>query len=149
MLKISKLGDYATVLAAKMAGHGLALTSAQWAEQTRLPKSTVAKLLKLLSKADLVTSTRGVHGGYQLARTPAQVSIADVLQAIEGPFALTHCTSTTGCARSAFCGTRGHWHTINQAVFAALQAVTLEHLKTPATLSNRSVSAVRTMETQR
>jgi len=80
MLRISKLTDYATVLLATLAAEpGRVQTAAALAERTRISAPTVSKLLKLLQRAHLVTSTRGLHGGYQLARPAAEISAAAIV----------------------------------------------------------------------
>lgn len=133
MLKIGKMSDYATVLLAEMAGLPQAMSAANLSTRTQLPMPTVAKLLKQLSKAQLVSSARGANGGYTLARNPDAITVADVLSALEGPLSLTECAhGTSGCNRQHFCGTRKHWHHINQAVIAALRAVTLADLAKPS-----------------
>ena len=103
MLRISRLTDYATVILANLAGRpGLVQTAAALAEQTRIAAPTVSKLLKQLQKTNLVTSTRGLHGGYQLARPATEISAADILDALEGPVALTDCAAGQGhCGISA------------------------------------------------
>src|SRR5438045_6897229 len=97
MLRMSRLTDYATVLLATLAGEpGRVQTAASLAEQTHIAPPTVCKLLKQLQRAGLVTSTRGLHGGYQLARAAAQISAASLLDALEGPVALTRCSAGPG-----------------------------------------------------
>jgi FeS assembly SUF system regulator len=129
MLKISKLSDYATTLLAHLAATQTAHSATQLGMQTRLPLATVSKLLKLLSKAKLVQATRGANGGYELARAPSSVTIADVLAAVDGPLGITHCTThDEHCERSSFCATQSHWQTINKAVIAALESISLEDL---------------------
>jgi len=133
MLKIGKMSDYATVLLAEMACIPHAVSAANLSARTQLPMPTVAKLLKQLSKAQLVTSVRGASGGYALARKPEAITVADILSALEGPLRLTECAQgTSNCNRQHFCGTRRHWHHINQAVIAALKAVSLADLAKPA-----------------
>src|ERR1700732_312312 len=86
MLRMSRLTDYATVLLAALAGEPERVqTAASLAEQTRIAAPTVCKLLKQLQRAGLVISTRGLHGGYQLARPAAQISAAAILDGLEGP----------------------------------------------------------------
>jgi FeS assembly SUF system regulator len=136
MLKISKLADYATTLLTHMAAarpSDSGASAALLAEQTRLPHTTVAKLLKQLGKAGLVNATRGAHGGYCLARAPKEITVADIICAMEGPLGLTDCAAHDHhCARAGFCGTKAHWRTINNAIAAALKAVTLENLAGPS-----------------
>src|ERR1700716_3387275 len=105
MLRMSRLTDYATVLLAALAGEPERVqTAASLAERTRPAAPTVCKLRKQLQRAGLVTSTRGLHGGYQLARPAAQISAAAILDALEGPLALTDCSP--GHGRSGGGGTR-------------------------------------------
>src|SRR6516225_11066653 len=97
MLRISRLTDYATVLLASLASEPQRVqTAASLAEQTRIAAPTVSKLLKQLQRAGLVTSTRGQHGGYRLARPAGQISAAAILDALEGPVALTECAVGLG-----------------------------------------------------
>ena len=132
MLKISKLSDYATALLARMAQLGAPISAPALAADTRISASTVAKLLKQLAKSELVSATRGVSGGYQLSRAPKLINIAQVLTALEGPLALTECSAHGGnCIRTGFCGTKGHWRKINQALITALETVTLADLALP------------------
>jgi FeS assembly SUF system regulator len=143
MLKIGKMSDYATVLLAEMAGISQAVSAANLSARTQLPVPTVAKLLKQLSKAQLVTSLRGAAGGYTLARSPESITVADVLGALEGPLSLTECAQGgSGCNRQHFCGTKRHWHHINQAVIAALKAVTLADLARPISSAGNFKSVV-------
>src|SRR5215813_1410721 len=97
MLRISRLTDYATVVLAALAQAPDRLqTSASLAVQTRLSLPTVSKVLKQLQRAGLVASTRGLRGGYQLARPPTEISAGAILDALEGPVALTDCASGNG-----------------------------------------------------
>ena len=90
MLRISKLTDYATVILGVMASGPAALFSAaEIAERTRIAPPTVSKLLKELQRAGLVTSAHGPSGGYQLAREPAAISAAAIINAVDGPVAVT------------------------------------------------------------
>src|SRR5438270_10978859 len=110
MLRISRLTDYATVLLAALASEpDRVQTAAALAEQTHIAPPTVCKLLKQLQRAGLVTSTRGLHGGYQLARAAAQISAASILDALEGPMALPDRSARHGhreCAGGCRAGRR-------------------------------------------
>lgn len=134
MLRIAKLTDYAAGLMTHMArAPGRRISSQQLSAETGLPAPTVASLLKQLTRAGLVQSTRGVGGGYGLARQPRDISIADVITAIEGPVALTACALGDGeCSLEAGCITRPHWRVINQAVRLALASVSLADMAAPA-----------------
>ena len=133
MLRIAKLTDYAISLMAHMArSPGRQVSAQQFSLETELPVPTVANLLKRLSRAGLVYSTRGVAGGYGLAKHPNDITMVDVITAIEGPVALTECALGAGnCSLEAGCTTRAHWRLINQAVCVALESVSLAVLASP------------------
>ena len=130
MLRITKLTDYATILMAHLARTPERQVSAQQiGQEVDLPTPTVAKLLKQLSQAGLVQSSRGVGGGYCLARSPAEIRISELIEAIEGPVALTECAlGVNNCIRSADCSTRANWQIVSRAVRVALDAVSLADL---------------------
>jgi FeS assembly SUF system regulator len=130
MLRISRLTDYATVLLAALAGApGHVRTAAALADETRIAAPTVSKLLKQLQRAGLVTSTRGLHGGYQLSRPAAQISAAAILDALEGPVALTDCAAGQGnCEIEDSCRVSRVWQRLNLAIRRALYDVTLAQL---------------------
>ncbi len=130
MIILSKLADYGVIVATHLAAAAPDQVNAvHLAADTRLPQTTVAKVLKLLAKAGIVTAVRGAAGGYRLARAPQDVSVAQIIAAIDGSFGMTQCTSTLGpCDRLQFCPTRPHWHRINEAVGAALANVTLDEM---------------------
>jgi FeS assembly SUF system regulator len=130
MLRISKLTDYATVILATLAGEpDRVQTAAALAERTHIAVPTVSKLLKQLQRAGLVTSTRGLHGGYQLARPAAQISAAAILDALEGPLALTDCSAGHGqCGIEETCRVSRAWQRLNLAIRRSLYEVTLAQL---------------------
>jgi len=130
MLRISRLTDYATVVLATLAQEPERVqTASALAEGTRIALPTVSKLLKQLQRANLVTSTRGLHGGYQLARPAAQISAAAILDALEGPVALTDCAAGEGhCDIEHNCRTGRVWQRLNMAIRRSLQDVSLAQL---------------------
>lgn len=134
MLRVSKLTDYATVVMTGLAAAGDGVLSAQvLAERAHLEAPTVSKLLKQLAQAGLVVSTRGINGGYRLARPPREISIADVVVAIEGPIGMTECSVQAGvCGHEPHCGVRVNWQRINQAIATALAEVSLADMLKPA-----------------
>ena len=140
MLRISRLTDYATVLLAALAGEPARVqTATALAEQTHIAAPTVSKLLKQLQRAGLVTSTRGLHGGYQLSRPATQISAAAILDALEGPVALTDCAAGHGnCEIEDSCRVSRVWQRLNLAMRRALYDVSLAQLAgldaTPARL---------------
>lgn len=133
MLKLSKLADYATVLMTAMAAAPERLHNAQeLAARTHVSAPTAAKLLKQLTKGGLVESLRGVHGGYRLVRMPEKITVADVIRALEGPIAVTQCsTHGGGCNIESDCAARANWRLINTAIRQALEAVTLAQIAAP------------------
>jgi FeS assembly SUF system regulator len=130
MLRISRLTDYATVVLAALADEPERLqTASALAERTHVALPTVSKLLKQLHRAGLVTSTRGLRGGYQLARPAKQISAAAILDALEGPVALTDCANGHGhCGIEQTCRVGHAWQHLNLAIRRALNDVTLAQL---------------------
>lgn len=130
MLRIAKLTDYATVLLAVLAREpGQLQTAASLAERTHIGAATVSKLLKQLQRTGLVASTRGLHGGYQLARPAQAISAAAILDALEGPVTLTDCAAGAGhCEIERTCHTGRTWQRINVAIRRALDDVSLAQL---------------------
>lgn len=133
MLRVSKLTDYATVVMTCLAAAGDGVVSAQaLAERARLEGPTVSKLLKQLAQAGLVASSRGINGGYRLARDAGRITIADIVTAIEGPIGMTECSAHAGlCHHEPHCGVRMNWRRINQAIAGALEGVTLADMLQP------------------
>ena len=131
MIRLSNLADYAVVVMTAAAKcDDPRLSAAAVAAHTGIPAPTVAKLMGTLARAGLLVSTRGVAGGFHLARTPAAISIAAIVEAVDGPIALTNCQDgeTSACALTGSCAVRPHWAPINNAVRSALVAVTLADL---------------------
>jgi FeS assembly SUF system regulator len=137
MLRIGKLTDYATVILATLASDRTRLqTATGLAERTHIASPTVSKLLKQLTRAGLVNSTRGTHGGYQLAHDPESISAASILDALEGPFALTECSSGSGhCGIEHTCSVGRSWQKLNLAIRRSLTEISLAQL---AGLDNRA-----------
>jgi FeS assembly SUF system regulator len=133
MIRISKLADYGIVLLTRFASEPESSVSAKdLSARARLPLPTVSKLLKALSRAELLVSQRGINGGYRLARPPEQISVAEIIAAIEGPVALTECSPLLrACSRERICPVRGNWMRINQVVFEALASLKLSHMVRP------------------
>ncbi len=127
MFKVNKLTDYATVLLIEVARRPEVRSTQHISEQTGIPLPTVAKIMKNLNKAGLVSSQRGAGGGYSLTRAAQAISLADVIQAVEGPIALTACADTSDehCNIESLCPVQGKWNRANSAVRAALTQVTL------------------------
>jgi len=130
MLRIGKLTDYATVILAILAAdRSRLLTAGALSTRTHIAAPTVAKLLKQMHRAGLVNSTRGTHGGYQLARDPEHISAAAILDALEGPIALTECSAGSGhCGIEHTCSVGRTWQRLSVAVRRSLSEITLAQL---------------------
>ncbi|MDE3009960.1 MAG: SUF system Fe-S cluster assembly regulator [Pseudomonadota bacterium] len=133
MLKMGKLTDYATVIMSYLAQNpGQVHAASELALVVGVGAPTALKVLKTLARAGLLQSQRGTKGGYQLTRPATQITVADILQAMEGPIGLTECGSSPGaCLRESRCGVRTNWQRISQAVGEALARVTLAEMAAP------------------
>ncbi len=145
MFRVSKLTDYATVLMTHLARSPETVLSAQeLAKSTSLELPTTRKVLKRMAGAGLVESYRGTRGGYRLARAPAQISVFQVIAAMEGPVAMTECGLDEGlCPQEPVCSVRGNWQMINRAVVAALKEVNLLDMTQPLAVTTLSFSGER------
>lgn len=134
MLRVTKLTDYATVVLTVLASaRETVLSASGLAERAGLEVPTVAKLLKPLAQAGLVQAFRGATGGYSLARPAAEISLVEIVEAMEGPLAMTECSIHDGhCGIEASCGARANWRRINDVVADALRRVTLADMALPA-----------------
>lgn len=93
---------------------------------------TVSKILKMLVRENLVASSLGAKGGYMLARDPGEISIAEIINAMDGPISITECSSTTtSCERESICSTRSNWQGINHIIHDALNKVNLAEMIAP------------------
>jgi FeS assembly SUF system regulator len=139
MIRLGKLTDYAVLLMCHIArGPQTKLHTARGlAEECHLPMPTVGKLLRTLLQSGLLTSHRGIKGGYVLARSAEQIPLTDIISALEGPFALTQCSSTIGdlCDLEPLCPVRDNQRIISQAIQAALERVMLSDLTRPLQLT--------------
>ncbi len=134
MLRITRLSDYAVAILGQLANSVAPVDTAKdLAARTGLPAPVVSKILKRLARSKLVTSQRGVQGGYRLAREPSRVSVADVIEAVEGPVALTECgdTSDASCEFVGNCSVQANWMRINQVVKRALSNISIEDMILP------------------
>ena len=132
MLRITKLTDYAIVVLTHCADEDQ-YTARDLADRSQLPRPTVGKVLKTLARAGLVVASRGKKGGYSLARPAKEISIAEIIEAIEGPIALTECGDPTAgqCEMEGGCPVKAHWQKISAVVRRALENVSLEVLRQP------------------
>lgn len=135
MFRISKLTDYGTLILVFLADQDNRLcTAAEIAAGTHVAQPTAQKLLKVLAKTGLVDSVRGTDGGYRLARTPDSITTAEILDALEGPVAITECSTEDGdCELEPLCHVGSAWQKINGAIRIALSDITLDDLGHPQT----------------
>lgn len=134
-MRLSSMADYAVLTMSAAARHcgGARLNAAQLAEETGLPVPTVAKLVSRLSAAGLLKSVRGAHGGFKLARPAAAITLADIVEAVEGPIALTACVEAGkhDCNLEPECSLRPRWPRVNEALRGALAGIALAELSAP------------------
>ena len=145
MLRVTKLTDYATVVLTVLAARPEQVLSAtELAEAAGLEATTVAKLLKPLAQAGLVIGLRGVNGGYRLARSADAITLIEVVQAMEGPLAITECSQDhSNCGIAHQCGVRTQWRLINDVLADALRSVSLARMLPPVSDNpgKRSINA--------
>ncbi len=133
MLKINKLADYGLVVMSCLAHQGT-LNAREVAAYTHLASPTVSKVLKALTKAGLLISSRGTQGGYSLARAAQKISLNEMLEALEEDMAITACAQRPGmCMVEHYCGIRHNWKMVNQLFQRTLNAITLADMLAPAT----------------
>lgn len=144
MLRVTRLTDYGSVVLAHMARDPERVqTAAEIAGATRLSLPTASKLLKLLATGGLLQSFRGVRGGYALARPAEEISAADIVEAIEGPVAVTMCSHEAGlCDLESYCTVASNWQRINQDIRDALAGISLADLARPRGVPRTKVGAV-------
>tara|TARA_R110000772_G_scaffold73771_2_gene161109 strand:+ start:4489 stop:4947 length:459 start_codon:yes stop_codon:yes gene_type:complete len=148
-MRLSSLADYAVVLMSAASRHcGAALlaegklNASTLSRETGVPLPTAQKLVSRLSAAGLIESTRGIGGGIRLARPPASISLADIVEAVEGPLAITCCTieGNHDCALEDTCTVKPHWGVVNQTIRKALDEVSLASLAdSPAAQKNMTM----------
>jgi len=133
MLRISKLTDYAMLILSQMAkAQNLIMSATLLAEVLHLSVPTVSKILKILADASLVTSIRGADGGYRLSRSATEITLADVISAMEGDVAMTECCESKSlCAIDSQCGVRENWRKINKLIHALLAGFTILDMTEP------------------
>lgn len=133
MLKINKLTDYATLIMSYLAvSNDKVASAAEIARELKLGNATVSKLLKLLCHAGLVNSLRGAGGGYQLAKNVADISLVEIISAVEGQLALTECCINDNlCSLNAACSLKNNWKVINNIILMALKEFSLKDMLQP------------------
>jgi FeS assembly SUF system regulator len=131
MLRLSKFADYGTQVMAYMAKDGAVHSATEVAAGVGMGASTVSKILKMLAREHLVASMMGAKGGYRLARQPKDISVAEIINAMDGPISITECSGTSACTRESSCSTRGNWQGINRIIQVSLEKVSLAEMIKP------------------
>ena len=135
MIRLTNLADYAVVLMCQFPSDaGYRVSAVDLAEKTELPVPSVSKILNALARADLLVSHRGLKGGFSLSRAAVDISVAEIIEAVDGPISLTHCVDSdhSDCSVESVCAMRPHWQTINQAVRGALDGIRLSDINMQA-----------------
>ena len=145
-MRLTSFSDYAVVLLAAAARHpaDARLSATMLAEETHIPLPTAQKLTGRLAAAGLLATSRGAGGGFRLARSAPDISLADIVEAVEGPIALATCVdmSRHDCALEGACAVRPHMGIVNDVVRGALASVSLEQLsRAPALAGAEQVPA--------
>ena len=130
-MRLSNLADYAVITMSQAATHcgDGRVSAAELASETGLPVPTVQRLVSKLTAAGLLRSVRGAGGGLQLGRPAAAITVADIVEAVEGPIALTACVEGADCEHETGCTMKPHWPIINAKLRGALAEITLDHLR--------------------
>ena len=144
MLKLNRMTDYGVTALSRRAmladgadsagvDHASPITVAQLAGDTGVNQPTIAKLMKQLTHAGLVTSQRGANGGYSLARNAHEIFVSEIVEALEGPIELTSCVdgAETNCDVESSCPMRGNWDRVNGAIRSALESISLAEMAMP------------------
>jgi FeS assembly SUF system regulator len=136
VIRFTKHTDYGIVLLTQFAHapRETLLTARDLAAEARVSLPMVSKILKMLTRAGLLVSHRGIHGGYALTRSPEDISVAEIIHSLEGMVSLTECTqiNPSDCALERECPVRSHWHVINHAINGVLQRITLADMIRPS-----------------
>lgn len=136
MIRLSKLADYGIVLSTHLANArpGTVYAAKDLSLATAIPLPTVSKVTKVLARAGLLVSHRGADGGFALARPAAEITVAEVISALDGPIAVMECTGEDHgtCGIESSCGVRGHWDRINDVIRQALDGLTIAAMAKPS-----------------
>lgn len=143
MFRLNKLTDYGLVVMQYLGSRPKAAlhTTRELVAATQLPPATVVKILKALLDHKLLISYRGIKGGYALARPPSEISLAEVVEALEGPIGFTECATAPGyCGLEGICGVQRNSHVISRALQQTLEGITVSDLATSLRLGTRAPS---------
>ena len=133
MIRLNKLTDYAVVVMTELAQAGPKIAAGPLSARTSIPQPTVAKLLKNLSHHGLIVAHRGRAGGYGLSRSPDEITVAEIIEAVEGPLAVAACVEGTAddCGFVKTCPMQGRWDKVNTVIRQALEGLSLSDMTEP------------------
>lgn len=134
MIRLTKITDYGIVLLTHIARRGwnLMYNTRDLAQETHIPLPMVSKILKALTREGILVSHRGVKGGYSLSRPPEDISVADIVMAMEGPIGITECTGgDSHCDLEYACPVSRNWQRINRTILGALRSIALSEMAQP------------------
>ncbi|QHI95703.1 SUF system Fe-S cluster assembly regulator [Aristophania vespae] len=131
MLRLSKLADYAVVVLIKLGQMEGLTTASILSAETGMPEPTVAKLLKGLAGQGIINSSRGARGGYSLASSLTEISIAQVIAAVDGPVMITACCDNNYCSHEVRCGLSAQWDRVNFILRHVLESISLADMCDP------------------
>jgi Rrf2 family protein len=142
MLRLSKKADYALIATKHLALREGCASAREIAEEYRIPVELMAKVLQRLARRGVLLSQQGTRGGYQLARSPASISVADVIQAIDGPLAVTACAhGDDRCGQFAKCNVRDPLWRIRERIIAALSTCSVLEMASEGRRADQAASA--------
>ena len=134
MIKLNKITDYAVVILGLLSSrYPKKFSTSKIAVETGLPIPTVAKVCKMLNNSNLIFAGRGANGGYYCETAPSDINVADIVEAIDGPIAITACLEESEdlCNTQSICLLSGNWNKANNAILDALKSVSLSDLLNP------------------
>lgn len=130
MIRLSRIADYGIVLLTELARVGRSAATPELAARTRIAQPMAGKILKALAREGLLVSQRGAKGGYRLARPASSITVAEVIESLDGPIALTACVEAghAACGIGSVCSARKNWHRINAAIRDALDGISIAEM---------------------
>ena len=133
MLRLSKIADYGTKIMLAVAAKPNSWSAASsLATETKVSLPMVIKVLKMLSKGNLLISQRGSQGGYRLARSADIINLAEIVKVLDGDIAMTECQQQQGCCQiEAYCNVKGNWLVISHVIINVLQNISLAQMSQP------------------
>ena len=150
MLRLSKKADYALMAMKHLAIKSSSTSAREIAEQYDIPIELMAKVLQTLARSGLLTSHQGTRGGYTLARPTDAISVADIIQAIDGPLTVTACsTDDEQCEQFTKCNVRDPLWRIKDRILTALSTCSLAEISSAEPYTDPAVMPVSLVRSSR